>query len=127
VRGNHAVRRRGPVADPSVTSNGARKGGDDQVAINFLEKIQMATPAAAYGAPIAGVDYVLMGAGIRAKYRDCSTMAPASITSSLARRTPRRSPAFAHNANDRALTYLDAFRFAAVASASMNFDAMTCD
>jgi NAD(P)H-dependent flavin oxidoreductase YrpB (nitropropane dioxygenase family) len=34
------------------------------VGVNYLEKIQMATPAAAYGAMMAGVDYVLMGAGI---------------------------------------------------------------
>jgi NAD(P)H-dependent flavin oxidoreductase YrpB (nitropropane dioxygenase family) len=32
--------------------------------VNFLEKVQMATPAAAYGAMLAGVDVVLVGAGI---------------------------------------------------------------
>lgn len=37
------------------------------VGINFLEKIQMATPSAAYGAMLAGVDYVLMGAGMPAE------------------------------------------------------------
>lgn len=37
------------------------------VGINFLEKVQMATPAAAYGALLAGVDFVLMGAGIPAE------------------------------------------------------------
>ncbi|NTW40146.1 MAG: nitronate monooxygenase [Cellulomonadaceae bacterium] len=42
----------------------AKEGHDGVVGINFLEKIQMATPAAAYGAILAGVDYVLMGAGI---------------------------------------------------------------
>ena len=34
------------------------------VGVNYLEKLQMATPGAAYGAVLAGVDYVLMGAGI---------------------------------------------------------------
>ena len=34
------------------------------VGINFLTKLQMATPAAMYGAMLAGVDAVLMGAGI---------------------------------------------------------------
>lgn len=34
------------------------------VGINFLTKLQMATPAAMYGALLAGVDAVLMGAGI---------------------------------------------------------------
>lgn len=42
----------------------AKDGHDGLVGINFLEKIQMATPAAALGAMIAGVDHVLMGAGI---------------------------------------------------------------
>jgi NAD(P)H-dependent flavin oxidoreductase YrpB (nitropropane dioxygenase family) len=42
----------------------AKEAHRGQVGINFLEKVQMATPAAAYGAMLAGVDYVLMGAGI---------------------------------------------------------------
>lgn len=42
----------------------AKRGHEGLVGINYLEKIQMATPAAAYGAMLAGVDYVLMGAGI---------------------------------------------------------------
>ncbi len=42
----------------------AKEGHDGLVGVNFLEKIQMATPAAAYGAMLAGVDVVLMGAGI---------------------------------------------------------------
>ncbi|NLT55063.1 MAG: nitronate monooxygenase [Actinomycetales bacterium] len=42
----------------------AKQGHDGLIGINFLEKIQMGTPAAAYGAMLAGVDYVLMGAGI---------------------------------------------------------------
>jgi NAD(P)H-dependent flavin oxidoreductase YrpB (nitropropane dioxygenase family) len=42
----------------------AKDGHDGIVGVNYLEKVQMATPAAAYGAMLAGVDYVLMGAGI---------------------------------------------------------------
>lgn len=42
----------------------AKEGHSGLVGINFLEKVQMATPAAAYGAMLAGVDHVLMGAGI---------------------------------------------------------------
>lgn len=42
----------------------AKKGHPGQVGINYLEKIQMATPAAALGAMLAGVDVVLMGAGV---------------------------------------------------------------
>ncbi|MFB4270604.1 nitronate monooxygenase [Nonomuraea sp. GTA35] len=45
----------------------AKEGHDGLVGINFLEKIQLATPAAAYGAMLAGADYVLMGAGIPAE------------------------------------------------------------
>ena len=41
----------------------ARQAGG-YVGINFLTKLQMATPAAMYGAMLAGVDAVLMGAGI---------------------------------------------------------------
>lgn len=42
----------------------AKQGHDGLVGVNYLEKIQLATPAAAYGALLAGVDYVLMGAGV---------------------------------------------------------------
>lgn len=49
----------------------AKQGHQGVTGINFLEKIQLATPAAAYGAVLAGVDYVLMGAGIP---RDIPTM-----------------------------------------------------
>lgn len=42
----------------------AKQGHHGPVGINYLEKIQLATPAAAFGAMLAGVDYVLMGAGI---------------------------------------------------------------
>ncbi|MCM4084675.1 nitronate monooxygenase [Paractinoplanes hotanensis] len=42
----------------------AKEGHDGPVGVNYLEKIQTATPAAVYGAMLAGVDYVLMGAGL---------------------------------------------------------------
>jgi NAD(P)H-dependent flavin oxidoreductase YrpB (nitropropane dioxygenase family) len=42
----------------------AKEGHDGLVGVNYLEKVQMATPAATYGAMLAGVDYVLVGAGI---------------------------------------------------------------
>jgi nitronate monooxygenase len=42
----------------------AREGHDNPVGINFLEKVQMPHLASIYGAMLAGVGYVLMGAGI---------------------------------------------------------------
>ncbi|MCJ7627287.1 MAG: nitronate monooxygenase, partial [Longimicrobiales bacterium] len=42
----------------------AKKGHDGPVGINFLTKVQMPTLSSLYGAMLAGVDFVLMGAGI---------------------------------------------------------------
>ena len=42
----------------------AREGHKNPVGINFLEKVQMPHLASIYGAMLAGVSYVLMGAGI---------------------------------------------------------------
>lgn len=42
----------------------AKEGHSGAIGINFLEKIQMPNPASIYGAMLAGVDYILMGAGI---------------------------------------------------------------
>jgi nitronate monooxygenase len=42
----------------------ARENHDGVVGINFLEKIQFPTLPSLFGAMLAGVDYVLMGAGI---------------------------------------------------------------
>lgn len=42
----------------------AREGHGGLVGVNFLEKMQLPTLPSLYGAMLAGVDYVLMGAGI---------------------------------------------------------------
>ena len=42
----------------------AREGHDNLVGINFLEKVQMPHLPSIYGAMLAGVGYILMGAGI---------------------------------------------------------------
>jgi nitronate monooxygenase len=45
----------------------AREGHDNPVGINYLEKIQIPHLPSLYGATLAGVEYVLMGAGIPLK------------------------------------------------------------
>jgi NAD(P)H-dependent flavin oxidoreductase YrpB (nitropropane dioxygenase family) len=42
----------------------AKEGHGGQVGINYLEKLQLPTLPSMYGAMLAGVDYILMGAGI---------------------------------------------------------------
>jgi NAD(P)H-dependent flavin oxidoreductase YrpB (nitropropane dioxygenase family) len=42
----------------------AKEGHDGLVGVNLLTKIQLPNPATLYGAMLAGVNYVLMGAGI---------------------------------------------------------------
>ena len=42
----------------------AKEGHNGPVGINYLEKIQVPHLASIYGAMLAGVDYILMGAGI---------------------------------------------------------------
>lgn len=42
----------------------AKKGHDGLVGINLLTKVQLPTAASLWGAMLAGVDYVLMGAGV---------------------------------------------------------------
>ena len=44
----------------------AKRGSTGQIGINYLEKIQLATPASIFGAILGDVDYILMGAGIPA-------------------------------------------------------------
>ncbi len=45
----------------------AKEGHDGLIGMNLLEKIQMAIPAQLFGAMIAAVDYILIGAGIPAQ------------------------------------------------------------
>ncbi|MFN8373446.1 MAG: nitronate monooxygenase [Anaerolineae bacterium] len=42
----------------------AKEGHNNPVGINLLEKVQMPTMSSLYGAMLAGVDYVIMGAGV---------------------------------------------------------------
>ncbi|MEN8652584.1 nitronate monooxygenase [Streptomyces sp. 21So2-11] len=45
----------------------AKEGHSGPVGVNYLEKVQLATVPAMFGAIMAGVDYVLVGAGIPAQ------------------------------------------------------------
>ncbi len=59
----------GPIAELTVLANFAevwlaKQGHGGAVGINYLEKIQLPALAQLFGAMLAGVDYVLMGAGI---------------------------------------------------------------
>jgi len=64
------------VAASFVEVSLAKEDHDGPVGINLLEKIQIPTLPALYGAMLAGVDYVLMGAGIRRTSRLPSTLWP---------------------------------------------------
>jgi NAD(P)H-dependent flavin oxidoreductase YrpB (nitropropane dioxygenase family) len=63
------VRMAKPLVELIVVANFAevllaKEGHEGVVGINLLEKIQLPNPASLFGAMLAGVDYVLMGAGI---------------------------------------------------------------
>ncbi|CAB4937482.1 unannotated protein [freshwater metagenome] len=82
VRGRAASERYAPASRPSLNPDLrtqrllilasfvevwlAKENHRGSVGINYLEKIQMSTPYAVYGAMLADVDVVLMGAGIPA-------------------------------------------------------------
>jgi NAD(P)H-dependent flavin oxidoreductase YrpB (nitropropane dioxygenase family) len=59
-----AARQRVTIAANFVEVFLAREGHDGLVGINLLTKVQMPTLPSLYGAMLAGVDYVIMGAGI---------------------------------------------------------------
>lgn len=69
----------------------AKEGHSGVVGINFLEKIQTATLSAVLGAMLAGVDYVLMGAGIPREIpkllRDFAAGRPGELTIEVANAT----------------------------------------
>jgi len=69
---DHPVDASPEVVEPVIVGNFvevflAREGHQNPVGINYLEKIQLPHLASIYGAMLAGVSYVLMGAGIPLK------------------------------------------------------------
>lgn len=59
-----ALRRRITMLASFVEVHLAKEGHDGAVGVNLLTKVQMPNLESLYGAMLAGVDYVLMGAGI---------------------------------------------------------------
>lgn len=64
-----SLRPRPELVDLTVVANFvevflAKEGHQGLVGINYLEKVQLPTLPSIYGAMLAGVDYILMGAGI---------------------------------------------------------------
>jgi NAD(P)H-dependent flavin oxidoreductase YrpB (nitropropane dioxygenase family) len=60
---------RAPFTELTVAANFvevrlAKEGHDGIVGVNYLHKVRLPTPASLYGALLAGVDFVAMGAGI---------------------------------------------------------------
>lgn len=66
----------------------AKQGHAGLVGVNYLEKVQLVTPYAVLGAMLAGVDYVLMGAGIPreipALLRDLAAGRPGEVGADVA-------------------------------------------
>jgi nitronate monooxygenase len=60
----------------------AKHHHDGVVGINVLRKIAMPIPATIYGAMLAGVDVVLMGAAARTRCHACSTRSRATTRAS---------------------------------------------
>jgi nitronate monooxygenase len=78
----------------------AREGHGNPVGINYLEKIQLPHLPSIYGAMLAGVDYILMGAGIPLKIP--------GVLDQLARHEPVTYPLYVSGAvpgDDTTLTF----------------------
>ena len=74
----------------------AKEGHDGWVGINYLEKIQLPTLPSIFGAMLAGVDYVLMGAGIPrdipAVLDDLARSKPVQIPFAVSGAAPAEAP-----------------------------------
>ncbi|MCX6427271.1 MAG: nitronate monooxygenase [Actinobacteria bacterium] len=100
----------------------AKEGHDGLIGINYLEKIQMGTPSAAYGAMLAGVDFVLMGAGIPAEIpallNDLAEHRPASLKVAVEGATnPYKTTFFPKTFSGLQLPNLERPKFLAIISA----------
>ena len=87
----------------------AKEGHDAPIGINYLEKIQLPTLPSIYGAMLAGVDYILMGAGI--------PRAIPGILDRLAQALPVELALTVQGAdrNDRFMTHFDPAQFSQAA------------
>jgi NAD(P)H-dependent flavin oxidoreductase YrpB (nitropropane dioxygenase family) len=85
----------------------AKEGHEGAVGINFLEKIQLGTATAAYGAMLANVDYVLMGAGIPAKIPQLLDRLAEHLPARLSLSVAGASTSYTVGLDPRALTGAD--------------------
>lgn len=83
----------------------AGEGHEGLIGVNYLEKIQLPTLASLYGAMLAGVDYVLMGAGI--------PRAIPGVLDRLSRGEPAELPIFVSGAqpNETTISSFDPEKF----------------
>jgi nitronate monooxygenase len=88
----------------------AREGHGHPVGINYLEKIQVPHLPSIFGAMLAGVDYVLMGAGIPSRIP--------GVLDGLSRLAPVSYPLAVGSGDDATLTF-DPARYAADLPASL--------
>jgi len=61
----------------------AKRGHDGLVGINLLTKVQIPTVPTLYGAMLAGVDYVVMGAGVPTHIPGFSSVSPSARRSTV--------------------------------------------
>ena len=88
----------------------AREGHDNPVGINYLEKLQLPHLASIYGAMLAGVGYILMGAGVPLKIPGVldrfANHEPASYMLHVTEPQDKQAHEDLHEDDDRIMTFV---------------------
>jgi len=71
----------------------AKESQNGVVGVNYLEKVQLPTLASIYGALLAGIDYIIMGAGIPRLHYSCRLTMQVRMTSFFQISIPQRCSA----------------------------------